>query len=268
MLAGLLLLSWIAAVPGAPAGPHAAETFGPRLIAHAMGGIEGRALTNSADAFEHNYARGFRWFEVDLSLTADGGVAAVHDWEHYYRGTLGRSEKEAHRARPVPLAAFRAALIDGRYRSLDAEGVVRLLEEHPDARIVLDPKVSNPDAWKETVRQLAAEADASPQPGIAERIVPQIHGPRTYRLTESIRLFPAYILTLYGSRMTNGQAVAFVRRTTKIRAVAMPLYRASPSFVSELKRAGIRVYVHTVNDRMQYERLKNIGVDGVYTDYL
>lgn len=41
-------------------------------IAHAMGGIDGEAYTNSMEAFKENYARGHRLFEVDLHFTSDG----------------------------------------------------------------------------------------------------------------------------------------------------------------------------------------------------
>ncbi|MDR1388703.1 MAG: hypothetical protein LBJ31_01825 [Treponema sp.] len=57
------------------------------LIAHAGGALFGAGgetltYTNSLEAVEQNYMRGHRVFEIDFSLTKDGKLAAVHDWDH------------------------------------------------------------------------------------------------------------------------------------------------------------------------------------------
>jgi glycerophosphoryl diester phosphodiesterase len=62
------------------------------LIAHAGGTLFDRdgamlTYTNSKEAIEQNYRRGHRVFEIDFSLTRDGYLAAVHDWEHGKRLT-------------------------------------------------------------------------------------------------------------------------------------------------------------------------------------
>src|SRR5688572_9570260 len=46
------------------------------LVAHALGGIDREANTNSLEALRCNHARGFRWFEVDLALTRDQQLVA------------------------------------------------------------------------------------------------------------------------------------------------------------------------------------------------
>jgi len=43
----------------------------PIIIAHAAGAVNGRTYTNSLEAFEYNYAKGHRFFEVDFSWTSD-----------------------------------------------------------------------------------------------------------------------------------------------------------------------------------------------------
>ena len=44
-----------------------------------MGGIDGIQYSNSLEAFQLNYSKGFRLFEVDLMLTLDEKVVAFHD---------------------------------------------------------------------------------------------------------------------------------------------------------------------------------------------
>lgn len=49
------------------------------FVAHALGEIDGESYTNSRQAFERSYERGFRVFEADLVQLADGTVWTVHD---------------------------------------------------------------------------------------------------------------------------------------------------------------------------------------------
>ncbi len=53
-------------------------------IAHALGGIDGHAYTNSLDALLLNYKNGHRVFEADISITSDGAAVLAHDWAHFY----------------------------------------------------------------------------------------------------------------------------------------------------------------------------------------
>ena len=56
----------------------------PRLIAHGGGSYEDLTYTNSWQALDANYEKGFRLFEIDLSWTADNQLALIHDWEKTY----------------------------------------------------------------------------------------------------------------------------------------------------------------------------------------
>jgi hypothetical protein len=64
-------LDYARAVPLQPA--TVAEQFDPYgFVAHAFGAVDGHTYTNSLEAFQRNYARGFRVFEVDHVLLATG----------------------------------------------------------------------------------------------------------------------------------------------------------------------------------------------------
>lgn len=51
-----------------------------KIVAHAMGGINGHTYTNAWEAFVANYAQGTRVFEVDLLLSADDQLVGRHEW--------------------------------------------------------------------------------------------------------------------------------------------------------------------------------------------
>lgn len=54
------------------------QSFGTKYIAHALGGYKKTAYTNTKEAFENSYRKGFRFFEVDLTITPDNKIIAFH----------------------------------------------------------------------------------------------------------------------------------------------------------------------------------------------
>ncbi|OKP81736.1 hypothetical protein A3844_25475 [Paenibacillus helianthi] len=61
-----------------------------RIVAHAMGGINGHTYTNTLEAFAANYEQGSRIFEADLLLTTDEQLVARHEWTHNMSKLLGQ----------------------------------------------------------------------------------------------------------------------------------------------------------------------------------
>jgi glycerophosphoryl diester phosphodiesterase len=40
-----------------------------------------------------------------------------------------------------------------------------------------------------------------------------------------------------------------------------------PAFIEDAKKRGLKVFVHTVNDQSEISKIREIGVDGIFTDY-
>lgn len=53
------------------------------FIAHSGGEIDGITYTNSLEALNYSYDKGFRYFELDLVEDVYGNVLAAHDWNHW-----------------------------------------------------------------------------------------------------------------------------------------------------------------------------------------
>ena len=64
-----------------PCGAEKVQISPPIFIAHAGGGINQLTYTNSLEALNSNYDKGFRCFEIDFSWTLDEELVAIHDWE-------------------------------------------------------------------------------------------------------------------------------------------------------------------------------------------
>lgn len=108
-----------------------------RYIAHAGGQIDGKTYTNSLEALNLSYSKGFRLFELDIIKTKDNHFVAAHDWEHWakivgYEGEL-----------PVSNQIFLSKKIFDKYTPLDMKSINRWFNEHQDAILVTD-KVNTP----------------------------------------------------------------------------------------------------------------------------
>lgn len=95
-------------------------------IAHAGGVIDGQCHTNSREAVEESLRRGYRYIELDLQVTRDNHLVAVHDWDRL-RDMAGAPEL------PVPptLAEVRGLTLKGGLHILDGKDIAELMLRHP-----------------------------------------------------------------------------------------------------------------------------------------
>ncbi len=225
----------------------------PAYIAHAGGGIDGRRYTNSREALDETYGRGFRVFEVDFSWTADGRLALAHDWDRSYL----RHFVDAGETAPTE-AEFLAMK---RHDGLTPMALAQLLDwlgDHPDASIVTDVKDRN-------IEGLSAIAEAAGD--LRDRFIPQIYHRSEFEAARALG-FDDVIFTLYRSDATDDEVVAFAGEN-ELLAVTLPDWRARKSTIAwRLGHVGTPTYAHTVNDPEKARRLRARGVTGLYTDHL
>ena len=132
---------------------------------------------------------------------------------------------------------------------------------HPDVYIITDVKENNLNV----LRHIAEE-----HPEIVSRIIPQI-----YQYDECIPVramgYSNIILTLYClpsyEEKANAKFNAEFAKKHQLLAVTAEQTLVNGKFVSEFVKAGIPLYVHTINDDSEYQRFLSIGVSGIYTDY-
>lgn len=108
-------------------------------IAHAGGEIGGHLYTNSLEAVENSLANGVNYIELDLGLTADGTLVAVHDWE-WFREMSGKNISDL----PLGYEEFMNSKLFGELTPLSASSIVDLLEKYPQFHLVTD-KISDPE---------------------------------------------------------------------------------------------------------------------------
>ena len=240
------------------------------FVAHAFGAIDGHLYSNSLEAFQRSYARGFRVFECDLVRLADGTALLAHDGLEANYGL----HKPFTVATWADLAGHKYL---GRYTILRAQELARLLRDHPDMYVILDSKYARLAIYRSVLRY-------APERSLRERIFP--HVAERAELSELRTVYPLqnYVLALYHTQAQNRYDDPIVGDfVNRYRAPAVMMWwrdrdpslslaangresrRYRPSFAGALKGLGANVYVHSLGDPNQIQRFWDARI-GVYSD--
>lgn len=221
-------------------------------IAHAGGRVDGMAYTNSLEALESNYQRGFRVFELDFSWTADGRLVLIHDWGQTWK----RFSPEA--LNTPTLAEFMQTDHSKGLWFLSLDDLFDWLRLRPDARVVTDVKQRNVEA----LQKIALKA-----PDLQERFIPQIYDPQEYAPVRASG-FKKVLFTVYRSDLSEREIADFVMESA-VAGLVVPEYRAQRGDFKNLRERGsVNIFVHTINDEAAWKALRAQGFHGVYTDDL
>lgn len=228
------------------------------LIAHAFGGIDGNQYTNSKEALEQAYDKGYRVFEGDFQII-DNHIVMMHDnmdEQLFQTNTAG-----------MTLDEFKKLKIYGKYTVMDLADVIEFLSEHNDAYLMTDSKYKDDAASAYAISSLVLEANKV-DPDILDRVIIQIYDQQMLDSVMKIYPFKSVVYTLYATPDTNDQVLNFCA-SSGIGAVTMPKQRVDENgeFVRQLDAIGVRSLTHTLNDKAEMKHYFDLGIDVIYTDF-
>ncbi len=198
-----------------------------RFIAHAGGMVDGQTYTNSLEALNENYGKGFRLFELDILKTKDGKYVSIHDWEKWkiltgFTGDTPVSEKE-----------FIEHSKKGGYTLLTMDDINAWFLEHTDAVLVTD-KINEPYGFsKEFIDK--------------DRLMMEL-----FSLEKVIEGIDAGIASAIVSesvikKLKKNRFGTLVNLGIKDIAVSYRYIAKNVTFLKKLKAAGVNTYVYHVN---------------------
>jgi glycerophosphoryl diester phosphodiesterase len=240
------------------------------FVAHAFGSIDGYLYTNSLEAFQRNYGRGFRVFETDVVRLADGTALLAHDALEDNYGL----DKPFSESTWADLAGHKYL---GRYTILRVQELAGLMRDHPDMYVILDAKYARLDIYKRMLQY-------APERGLRERILPHVEDRAELSSLRTAYPLQNYVLALYHTQAKNRYDDPIVGDfVNRYRAPAVMMWwrdrdpslslaangresrRYRASFASTLKGLGANVYVHSLGDPAQIQQFWDRGI-GVYSD--
>lgn len=241
------------------------------LVVHALGGIDEVHYTNSKEALENSYEKGNRLFECDMIMTADGKLAACHDWEFWNRKVdlEGPGDGERGEIYVPTLDDFMNRKFLGKYTPLSGTDIMLFLKEHPDAYVITDTKYVEPDEIKKEFQELVKEAQESGCEPILDRFVVQLYHGYMYGIVQDIYPFPNCIFTLYaeGYKGEEDKMKEYAEFCVlyNVDVITMNAEYYHDELLDICNQHGIRLFVHTVNSQEEIAVFHEKGI-GVYTD--
>ena len=226
----------------------------PRLISHAGGGYKGKRYRNSIEALDYNYALGHRMFEVDFSWTADQRLVGIHDWGNTYQRLFPTA---THEQRPTYVQLLEL-LMDNNESVITLPRLRHWLTSHPDAYIVTDIKGKNVAGLTTMKQVLGAQY---------RQVVPQLYHPHNYQALRKLG-YQNIIFTLYATHLSTEKIAAFVANNPLLAVTIHPDKKGFSELIPQFNELHRFVYVHTYNSLAEYNQYRELGVDGVYTDFL
>jgi glycerophosphoryl diester phosphodiesterase len=232
------------------------ESIDYSYILHA-GGItpNGDIGSNSIEATENSYNKGYRVIEIDFCWTLDGKLACVHDWGGYYGRMYGN--------RPLTSEEFEEARNSTYgFTSFTLDHLCEWLKEHKDVVIVTDIK-------ENCVK--GARMIAEKYPELKDNFCIQMYDKSEYEELSNLG-FNKIIWTLYQlswNEKTDTKSIVSFAKTHKLEGItfAAELVDLVPNYVKKLKEANVPLFVHTVNDYNSQTKYLNMGITGIYTDF-
>jgi glycerophosphoryl diester phosphodiesterase len=230
---------------------------GPLAFAHRGGAAE--AAENTWAAFSRAYALGFRYFETDVQISADGVAVLIHDPD------LTRVA-----GRPAMVGELRWSEL--RHVTIGGEQTIPRLDEAlsawPDARWNLDAKQdSSVEALIESVGRTGALERVCVTCFSDRRLarVKQALGPRLCTGMGPKAIAELRLASLAPSSVAlRARFCAYGAAQVPLRWGVIPVIDAR--FLAFAHRAGVAVHAWTIDTEPDMNRLLDLGVDGIMTD--
>ncbi len=213
------------------------------LIAHAGGGINGLTYTNSLEALEENYKKGFRFFEIDLDISSDDVIILYHCSECYKKPSL----KE-----------FKLLLSKQNLTGMTLNDLRIWMFNKKDAYIIINVKTPNKNI---EILSLIKNSFVD-----INRLIPQVYDFREYFHVRKLG-FNKIIITLYLKNYSDKTILRFITNN-RVSALTMPISRFKKDFIKKINDLNVPVFLHTINDLDVANDLSLMGVYGFYTDFL
>lgn len=238
-------------------------------VAHALGGIEGFAYTNSKEALENSYNNGFRIFEADVKLTSDKKLVLVHGWtKKDYKQRLGLEYNEENPVMDYDI--YMSSKIQEKYTPLSFKDLADFIKEHKDMYIMIDIGNKSYEETKEIYSKIVEDCNSYSK--ILNRLI--VGGHTTDMIKAVKECYDFKLINLYWAEddkreekiKTEEKFVKYCEENG-ITSLSISTDRFSDDFGEFMQENDMIVYVFTENNESKAKDiLKNADLVG--TDFI
>ena len=259
----------IASSTGEPAVDYAffKQNTSPLVIAHRGGG--GLAPENTLFAFKKAHDLGVDVIEIDVHGTADGEIVVMHD-ASVDRTTDGTGKVNSFTLEQLRKldAGFRWSPDNGKTYPYRGNGItIPMLEEvfaaFPKMKFNIEPKQASPSIIKPLCQIIRNHkmTDKVVVGSFQQAVLDEFRGECPEVATSASPFEVSKFLGMYKTGLNQSYS-------PPMQALQVPEYiGVTKEFVEAAHERNLKVHVWTVNETANMQRLLEIGVDGIMTDY-
>lgn len=238
--------------------------YNTKFIGHAFYGVDNIDYTNSKEAFFEGYDNGIKIMEVDFLFTSDKELILNHFWED----SVWESSNN-----------FLNKKVMSKYTPMSLDDLLELMSYYKDVYIVIDTKESEYnngndliDVYKEIINK-TIEYDKN----LLDRFIPQIYNFDSYKEINKLHKFKNNMFSIYKFSINNNpnliKFITYYCLFYDIDSIVIPYEYIEYGIINKdtiefIRSKNINVFINTINDKNIYNELINMGITGVYTDYL
>lgn len=225
-------------------------------ILHAGGELDGKSLLNCQEAFYAYYEKGYRFFEYDLKLSADGKLIGTHSWEYLADGYDGMDYQE-----------FLSLRLDGGYTPVNEDWLLDTLKTYPDVTVIVDAKMPTTLQDAEVIKRLH-DLQAIHGVDLTTRIIPEVFSVEMWDAIKEETSFSQHLFSRYKEYYSIG-TIEQSFPTDKFVGVALP-YDYLDGYYKEnipyLRGLGYSIFMFGINGAEDVGGAIDLGADAVYVD--
>lgn len=257
------------------------KKFSSRYIAHALGEYNGIKYSNTKDAFENSYKMGFRFFEVDLTITPDDEIIAFHS-----NGGIKMQQKLCNNL-SIPIITsdnipnYKEFMSLNLYektskqplKQVDVQEILSWLKKYKDIKILFHLQETNISRKVNAYKKIATLANYDAK--ILDRIIvgTEVNPPKEILEIRKLKYFKNIEFDVNRKNASSSEfsdidtIIKFLKENNiNIVSFSVKSILKSPEELRKLKENNICVMSFTTNDITTAEKLISQGVDYIGTD--
>lgn len=222
------------------------------LIAHACGGyVEGRQImySNSKEALEASLSGQIKLIECDVLGMEQGEVVLAHAYTDFYNS------------------------IENEFTMLNISQALTEVKKYPNVNLLIDVKWDDEDEYAYYVKKIA-EAISEIATGIEaenlrKQIVMEVYNEKTIQCAKEFG-FDMFFTQYRNRDCEQHMENVLLCEKYDVGAVGFDIeyIRDKKRVISVFKEKGIKVFVFSTDSIEEYIQLKQMGVEGIFTNYL
>jgi glycerophosphoryl diester phosphodiesterase len=239
------------------------QMFSNQLMAHALGGYNGKAYNNTMPALKNAVKNGYKYFEVDFSYTSDERLVLCHGWDEIDCKKMGIDYYPE--IKNITYDEAMKLIVHGN-KIMDVRQFYQFVKANPPYTFEID--LHGFTGIEIQKRVLSLVEDFQHDEEALDRLLIQASSRKMFEDIDSVYHFK-HCQYLFGNNVHKLDNNITYALDHGICVLALRVNLAKPEYVKKIRNAGLYVMCYTVDSDVQVaKKLLDSGVNTLCTNFV